>query len=89
MSSREMVVRIIQPAEKPEPPKKGVAAIPPEKKEKSWFQMLLNGVGMAVIAAIGIYFVVSFFNFGFTLRDILIIVGVPLAVGIVTSYAIL
>lgn len=88
MNTREIVVRIIQPAEQPQPPKIKANPVVPEKKEKNLFQAVINGIALAAIAALGVYLMVSFFNLGFSFRDILILVGIPLTVGIVTSYAI-
>lgn len=88
MNNHELVVRIIQPAEQAQPQKKERAPAVPEKKRKNLFQVIVNGVGIAAIAALGIFLAFSFFNIGFSFKDVLILIGIPLAVGIVASYAI-
>jgi hypothetical protein len=88
MNNHELVVRIIQPAEQPQPQKKECASAAPKKKEKGLFQAIVNGMGIAAIAALGIFLAFSFFNVGFSFKDVLILIGIPLAVGVVASYAI-
>ena len=94
MNNRELVVRIIQPApiesgQQKHLLKKAAEPAPaPEKKRKKWLQLSVNGLVLAGIAALGIYVAISFFNFGYSFQDIMILVGIPLAVGLVTTYAI-
>lgn len=96
MNNRELVVRIIQPAEQPHLPKaksvpvfsEGNNCCQGKEKGKNLFQSILSGVGVAAIVALGIFFVVSFFNLGFSFREIAILVGIPLVVGLVASYVI-
>ncbi len=88
MNNHELVVRIIQPAEQPQPPKVEYAPLPQEKKSKNLLQILLNGLGLAAIGALGMYLAVSFFNLGFSFNDVLILVGIPLGIGVIATYAI-
>lgn len=94
MNNSELVVRIIQPApiesgqQKHLMKKADGPAAAPEKKQKNWLHLSVNVLALASIAALGVYFAVSFFHFGFSFQDIAILVGIPLAVGIVTTYAI-
>jgi hypothetical protein len=88
MNNRELVVRIIQPTEQPQPPKVDYGPVPQEKKPKSLMQVLMNGLGLAAIGALGIYFAVSFFNLGFSFNDVLILIGIPVVLGVIASYAI-
>ena len=88
MNSREVVVRIIQPLEQPAPPKPVQRPNAPKKTEKNLFQIILNTLGLAAIAALGIFLVVSFFNLGVSLKDIVILVSIPLTVSLVASYAV-
>jgi hypothetical protein len=93
MHNRELVVRIIQPApiesgQQKHLQKKAAEPAVPEKKKKNWFQIVINGLALTLIAALGVYFAISFFHFGFSFKDIMVLVGIPLAVGIVTTYAI-
>lgn len=88
MVSRDLIVRIVKPAEQPQPPKRETTPILPRGKEKNTFHNILRGVGLAGIAALGIFLAVSFFNLGTALKDILILVGIPLAIGAAAGYAI-
>jgi hypothetical protein len=80
MKEREFVVRIVRASEKPRPPKRPK---PVEiKPEKNMFQLCLGAAALAIIAAIACQLGISF-------REIMVLVGLPLAVGLVTSYALL
>ncbi|OGB89582.1 hypothetical protein A2625_00085 [candidate division WOR-1 bacterium RIFCSPHIGHO2_01_FULL_53_15] len=52
------------------------------------FHQVLNGAVLAAIAMLAVFLGVSYFNLGISFQDIMIIVGIPMALGIVTSYAI-
>lgn len=88
MKNHELVVRIIQPAEQPQPQKREYAPVVLEKKKRNLFQVVINGMGIAAIAALGVFLAFSFFNVGFSFKDILIIISIPLLLGIIASYAI-
>ena len=87
MNNRDIVVRIVQPADKPAPEIKPSRPAFPGKKERKPLQKFLNGLGLAAILACGGFFALGFFNFGFSLNDVIVIIGIPLAVGLITSYA--
>ena len=92
MNSRDIVVRIVQSHEQPCLPA-GKAQLPKREalspgKEKKLIQYTLNGLGLAAIAVLLVFFGVSFFHLGLSLNDCLIIVGIPMALGVITSYAI-
>jgi hypothetical protein len=87
MNNRELVVRIIQPAEQPKP-RPAEPAAPAEQPERKWLPRIMNALAVAAIAAVGAYLAVSFFHLGFSFNDILILVGMPLAIGLITTYAI-
>jgi len=86
MNNREVIVRIVTPSEQPHLPK--VESIPLPRENKNSLQKIINGAALTAIAVIGIFLAVGYFNLGLSLRDILVIVGIPLALGIITSYAI-
>jgi hypothetical protein len=87
MNSRDIVVRIIQPADKAQPPKRQAAAeLAPVK---NYFQLVFNAVALSAMAALGLYFIISFFHLGISLKDIVVMVGLPLSLGVFTSYALL
>jgi hypothetical protein len=87
MNNRELVVRIIQPAEKPEPPKRPETPVPAEQPVRRRPNLLLT-IGLACLAGLGIMVACGFSSFAFPVRDIVIVLGIPLAVGIVATYAI-
>ncbi|MDD5594439.1 MAG: hypothetical protein PHG97_06855 [Candidatus Margulisbacteria bacterium] len=89
MNSRDVVVRIIQPLEQPQPLKKEIVPTLPVRKEKNLFHSLINGVVLSAIGLLAVFIGVSFFHLGVSFNDILILVGIPMTLGIVTSYAIL
>jgi len=86
MNNREVIVRIVTPSEQPHLPK--VESIPLPRENKSLFQKMINGAALTAIAILGIFLAVGYFNLGLSLRDTLVIVGIPLVLGIITSYAI-
>lgn len=88
MNSHELVVRIVQPAEQPQLPKAESAPVPPKKKQKNVYQILLNGLGLIAIAALAVFLANGFFNIGFSFKDVLIMVVIPLGLGVIASYAI-
>jgi len=89
MNSHEVVVRIIQPAEKPQPKRLDRFPELVFQPEKNLFHSLINGLVLSLIALLVICLGVGYFNLGFSLNDVLVIVGFPMTLGIVTSYAIL
>lgn len=88
MNKREIVVRIIQPAEKPRPRKIELMPSLPEKDENFYPRNIFRILGFTAISALGIVLALNFFNFGSSLNDVMIIIGIPLLVGILTSYVI-
>jgi hypothetical protein len=88
MNSHDVVVRIIQPQEQPQPPKhKGQLELP-FKPEKNYFHAALNGLVLSAIALVAVCLGVSYFHLGFSFNDIMVMIGIPMTLGIVTSYAI-
>ena len=87
MKTRDVVVRIIQPAEQPKPAQKASAPIAENKREKL-LHRAANILGLAGIFALAIFVIVNFFHLGISANDLAIIVGIPLSLGIVTSYAV-
>lgn len=88
MNSRDVVVRIIQPLEQPQPPKREAQLELSIKPEKNLFQVVINGVVLSAIAILAIFLGVSYFHLGVSFKEIMIMVGIPMTLGIVTSYAI-
>jgi hypothetical protein len=88
MNSHDVVVRIIQPLEQPQPQKHKDQLELPFKPEKNLFHLAVNGVVLSAIAVLAVFLGVSYFHLGFSLKDILVMVGIPMSLGIVTSYAI-
>jgi len=89
MNSHEVVVRIIQPAEKPQPKLQDRLPEIVFQPEKNLFHSIINGLVLSVLALLVVCLGVGYFNLGFSLNDVLVIVGIPMTLGIVTSYAIL
>lgn len=87
MNSKEIVVRIIQPADKAQPPRRPVAL--QAKPADNLFHNIFNAVALTAIAALGFYLIVIFCQQGISLNDIFVMVGLPLSLGLVTSYALL
>ena len=52
-------------------------------------QKVFGMLGWSLVAMLVVYFSISFFNLGFSVNDIFVIVGLPLSVGLVASYVIL
>ncbi len=52
------------------------------------FQMLLNLLGYGAICLLGGVLVFSYFSLGISFREIVILLGIPLTVGLFTHYAI-
>jgi len=88
MNNRELVVRIVQPSEQPHLPPREAAPVRPVDRRDRTIQMLMNGLGLMGITALGILFAVLFFNSGLSVNDVLVVISLPVAVGIVASYAI-
>jgi len=86
VNSKEYVVRIVIPSSKPKPSEQKLVSL---KLEKNIFQKILGGLGVSIIIALGTFLAISFFNLGIPWKDILILVGIPLALGIAASYMIL
>lgn len=88
MNSRDVVVRIIQPAEQPKAQPIEHAPAAAAKPKHDLRQLALNALAVMVIAALGGYCAFGLFNMGIALREVLVLVGIPLTVGLVTTYAI-
>jgi hypothetical protein len=88
MNSRDVVVRIIQPAEQPKAQPIEHAPASVEKPKKNFLQLALNTLAIMAISALGLYFAFGLFNVGIDLREIMVLIGIPLTVGLVTTYAI-
>lgn len=88
MNNRDIIVRIIQPADKPQAPKFEHQTKHHENKQHVRHHKIANRAGLASIALFAAVVAVSFFRSGFSVNDVLVIVSIPLAMGIVTSYAI-
>jgi hypothetical protein len=88
MNRKELVVRIIQPAEHPQPPRISVQEPPivEEGVELTFFSRLARRLGMVGLTSLLIITGFILFAIGFNFRDVLILVSVPLAVGAVTGY---
>ena len=87
MNSHDVVVRIIQPADKAQPPKRPAAV--EFQPVKNCFHLVFNSVALPVIAALGLYFIISFFHLGIGPKEIAVMVGLPLSLAVFTSYALL
>jgi len=89
MKNHEVIVRIIKPADQPSLPAAPILSPPSSSREDNRPQRYLHVVGLVALSVLGVVLAFNFFNFGFSLREILVIIGMPLSVGIVASYAIL
>ena len=88
MNNHDVVVRIIQPLEQAQPPRHKDQLALPFTPEKNLFHLALNGLMLSAIGLLVIFLGVSYFHLGFSFKDIAVIVGIPMTLGIVTSYAI-
>ena len=52
------------------------------------FQVFLNLLGYSAIGVLGALMVFSYFNLGISFKEVAILVGLPLTVGIFTRYAV-
>jgi hypothetical protein len=84
IKDRDIVVRIVQPAEKPEPPKREYVSqsLPTQKTD------MMKICGLGALALFGFCLALGLLGIGFALKDIIMIVSLPLLVGIVTNYII-
>lgn len=89
MNNRDVIVRIVQPADKPQPKMPPVLGALPENKRDIFHHRLANVFGIIGIFAAGAFLTVSFFHLGINLHEVMVMVGIPLSVGLVTSYAVL
>ena len=87
MNSHDVVVRIVQPLDQPNPRRSEILPLA-LKPENNLFHSVLNGCVLSAIGLLALFIGVSYFNLGVSFRDILVIVGIPMTLGIVTSYAI-
>lgn len=87
MNVKDVVVRIVQPAEKPH-----ITAVKTQpiivEENKNPIQSIVNSLGIAVIAGLALYLGFSFFHIGVNVNDIVVILGIPMAVGLVASYVV-
>jgi len=87
MNSHDVVVRIVQPLDQPNP-RRSETLLTAFKPEKSFFHSALNGLVLSAIGLLALFIGVSYFNLGVSFREIMVIVGIPMTLGLVTSYAI-
>lgn len=84
MANHERIVRIVQPSDRPYLPP--VATTPLHWKNHS-LHYIFQGLRLTAIGLIGLYLAVNFLNFGMSFNELLVIIGFPLAIGLLTSYA--
>ncbi|MBN3032969.1 MAG: hypothetical protein JW873_02630 [Candidatus Saganbacteria bacterium] len=89
MNSRDVVVRIIQPLEQPQPPKRKTDTGPALQPENNLFHLIINGLTLSAICLLALFIGVSYFHLGVSFNDIAVLVGVPVTLGIVAGYAVL
>ncbi|MCU0641095.1 MAG: hypothetical protein MUC35_03280 [Candidatus Margulisbacteria bacterium] len=88
MNAHEVVVRIIQPAEQPQAKKVTLAEAPAEPAGKALLRRVLNWLVIVALFTLGSYAVFSLMAFGLAVRDVMVLVGIPLSIGLVATYAI-
>jgi hypothetical protein len=88
MNTRDVVVRIIQPADQPQPKKVELADAPREKPAHKALRLAGNIITIALLCALGTFAACGLIAFGLAVRDVAVLVGIPLTVGLVTTYAI-
>jgi len=88
MVKGEKVVRLIQPADKPQPASRALEPQPGETMNAKIAHYILNGITLAAIASVCLFIGVNYFHLGFSVNDLMVMMGLPLAVGALTSYAI-
>lgn len=89
MSKKELVVRLIQPAEHPQPPRISVQELPTIEAGAGLNSLsrIARRLGMIGLTSLLIISGFLLFAIGFNFRDVLILVSVPLAVCVVAGYA--
>ena len=87
MNSHDVVVRIVQPLDQPNP-RRSETTLSAFKPEKNIFHSVVNGCVLSAIGLLVIFLGISYFHLGVSLNEILIMIGIPMTLGIVTSYAI-
>jgi hypothetical protein len=87
MNSHDVVVRIVQPLDQPNP-RRSETSLSAFQPEKNLFHSAINGLVLSAIGILTLFIGVSYFNLGASFREIMVIVGIPMTLGIVTSYAI-
>lgn len=83
--NHDVVVRIVHSDDQAHLPHMEEYFPTPEKEVEKW-QLLVRRLTLAAIVASGIFFGLSFFNIGLEFRDIAVIIGLPLAIGLSVSY---
>jgi len=88
MNNHDVVVRIIQPAEQPKAQPIEHAPAAAVKPKKKYFQLAFNILAIMILCVVGTYAAFGLLAFGLAVRDVMVLVGIPLTVGLVTTYAI-
>ena len=84
MANHELIVRIVKPADRPYLPPRTTAPI--QRRNQS-LHYLFQGLRLSAIGLIGLYLAVNFLSLGVSFNELLVIIGFPLAIGLITSYA--
>ena len=89
-NEREVVVRIIQPSEKPLPEVRKVFNSSEKKSRevsRGFWQFLLRGMWLLVVGGALFFFTYTLFQIGLPWKDVILLIGIPLIFGIIASYA--
>jgi len=90
-SEREIVVRIIQPLEHPQPQVQRVVNFSEMEKRgetsASLKQVFLKGLWGVTLIGFLFFFAYSLYQIGLPLKDIVLLMGIPLLFSIIAGYA--
>jgi hypothetical protein len=84
MNARDVVVRIVQPAENHRAQKLEPAQAPVREKLRQGLNLLV----ICGLCVLGISSACGLLAFGLALRDIVVMISIPLTIGLITTYAI-
>jgi hypothetical protein len=82
MPTREMIVRIVRPSEKPYLPPQETKPLPVKPKPR--FYALPNLLVLIAIALLTTLFSTNLVKFGVSGKEIAVLIGIPLAFGVFT-----
>lgn len=88
MTNNERIVRIVVASEKPHLPEQKSTVLKLEPSKDQLTHKLISLLYASVIFILAFFLVITLFKTGVAPKEIAVMVGLPLSVGIITRYAI-